>query len=179
MIIIMGSVGSGKTEQGERLAKKLDCPTISTSQLLRDNPTKRRLEYMQAGKLVADSDVLELLEPALKMVGADKKEVILDGAPRSIPQARWMVSKIKNREVMLTGIIKLNVSDKVVLQRLLNRGRKDDKKSVVLKRLQQYHSITSPVVSYLKQNGIPVTVVNGENQPDEVERDVDRALGIV
>lgn len=178
MIIIMGSVGSGKTEQGTRLVKKLNCPRLSTSQLLRDFPGKKWHNHILSGNLVDDEEVINILKPEIEALGADKNEFILDGAPRSIPQAEWLSGEIKASRIMLTAVINLAVSDKVVLRRLINRGREDDSEQVILKRLQDYHEITQPVINYLEENDIKVHYVNGENGPDIVEKDIGAILAI-
>ncbi len=176
MIIIMGSVGSGKTEQGVRLVKKLDCPRISTSQLLRSHPASKWHGHIQSGRLVDDHEIIALLGPALQKVQAGTKECILDGAPRSVPQASWLTTEIKAGSIKLTAIINLVVSDEVVLQRLKSRGREDDQKSVILKRLEDYHAITTPVLSYLEGNGIEIHSIDGEKSPEIVESEIDKIL---
>lgn len=178
MIIIMGSVGSGKTEQGIRLVKKTGCPRISTSQLLREHPSARWHEHIKTGQLVDDQDVIGVLEPELRKIEADKKEFILDGAPRSIPQAEWLAGEIRSGRIKLTGVINLVVSDKAVLNRLMHRGREDDQEAIILKRLKDYHDITQPVIAYLEKNGIKVHQINGENDPDTVEEEVAKILNI-
>src|ERR1043166_7679705 len=118
MIILFGIVGSGKGEQGRRLLAKLNCPYISTSQLLLEHLTVDRHQAMKAGKLVNDEDMLSLLGPALEAAHVDNQESILDGAPRSLAQAKWLDAKIKNKQVKLTAIIYLKVPKEVVLRRL-------------------------------------------------------------
>lgn len=169
MIIIMGAIGSGKSEQTKRLADRLHCPRLSTSQLLRDNPTPERQARMQAGELVDDQEIIELLTDEFKKINAAKTEFLLDGAPRSITQAKWMLEKIRSGEIMLTAIIKLDVSKEVVISRLSKRGREDDKEEIILKRLSDYDSVTTPVVDFFRQNDIDVHEVDGEKDLDQVE----------
>lgn len=176
MIIIMGAIGSGKSEQAIRLAKKLGCPRISTSQLLRDNLTPEREAKMRAGELVNDQEVMELLDVELQKIGAGKTECVLDGAPRSLVQAEWLKRKFDAGEVKLTAIIKLNVSKQSVLERLQKRSREDDKEEIILKRLADYEAITTPVIDYFRQNNIEVTEVNGELSLDEVEQEIANAI---
>lgn len=174
MIIIMGSVGSGKSEQTARLAARLFIPRISTSNLLRRELTPEREAKMRAGDLVDDQDVIEILEPVLEQL---KTDFILDGFPRSVPQAEWLVNKIKSGEVKLRAIIKLNVSDDVVLERMLARGRYDDEKEIIIHRLETYKEITTPVVDYLRSQHIEVNEVDGETTPDAVEAAIKKVLG--
>lgn len=178
MIIIMGSVGSGKTEQGSRLVNKINCPRISTSQLLREHPEKKWHSHILSGKLVDDEEVIRALQPALEAVNAHSQEVILDGAPRSIPQAEWLRGEIAAGRIKLTAIFNLVVSDEVVLHRLMSRGREDDQRQVIMKRLKDYHEITQPVLDYLSGNGIKIHHIDGEKDPDSVEMQIDKILGI-
>lgn len=178
MIIIMGSVGSGKTEQGSRLVKKLNCPRISTSQLLREHPERKWHSHIREGRLVNDEDIIDILNRAFTDLGADSTEFILDGAPRSIPQAEWLTEEIKAGRVLLTAVINLKVSDDVVLKRLMDRGREDDQEPVILNRLRDYHAITQPVLKYLTDNEIKVHHIDGENNPDQVEKDINKVLGV-
>lgn len=178
MIIIMGAIGSGKSEQASRLAEKLGCPRISTSKLLRDNLTPEREAKMRAGELVNDREVLGLLSVELTKIEADKKECVLDGAPRSVEQAKWLKSKFDSGEVRLTAIIKLNVSKECVLERLQKRAREDDREDIILRRLADYEAITTPVIDYFRQNEVKVSEVNGELGLDEVQQAVNKAVGI-
>jgi len=176
MIIIMGAVGSGKSEQTLRLANRLHIPRISTSSVLKANLTPEFEAKMAVGDLVDDQEVIKLLDAELIKVGADKNEFILDGSPRSVVQAEWLVGKIKDKSIKLGAIIKLNVSNEVVLGRMLKRGRDDDKKDIILRRLDNYYKITNPVVDYLRSHGITVHEVNGELTPDAVEAEIAKLL---
>lgn len=176
MIILMGPVGSGKSEQTKRLAARLKVDTISTSQLLRDNLTPGREAKMLAGDLVDDSEVIELLKPALKAKHDSGADFILDGFPRSIPQAEWLVSQIKTGQVRLKAVIKLDVSDKAVLTRLLARGRADDTKDIIAHRLKVYHQTTNPIVKYMRTQGISVHQIAGEQPPDVIEAQINRII---
>jgi len=176
MIIFFGTVGSGKTEQGERLAKRLNCPRISTSQLLRAHSDPFHLQQIAQGTLVSDQAVLNLLGPELKSIGADKNEFILDGSPRSIGQAKWIINLVETGEIKFTAIIYLKVSAQTVIDRLIKRGRADDKQDIIHHRLDEYTKITTPVLDYLKQAGYAVDVVDGSPSPEEVEKSIQRVL---
>ena len=175
MIIIMGSVGSGKSEQTNRLSARLNLPHISISNLLRLYLTPEREAKMLAGDLVDDEDVIEILEPVLKNIPAGQ-DFILDGFPRTVPQAEWLASKFKSGEVKLKAIIKLDVSDQTVLTRMLSRGRADDQKEVILHRLETYHKMTKPVVDYFRSKDIAVHDIDGEQTPDTVEVQIKKVL---
>lgn len=176
MIIIMGAVGSGKSEQSKRLMARLKCPRISTSQLLRENLTPVSAAKMKAGDLVDDEEIIGLLKPLLQKMKSESSEFILDGFPRSVPQAEWLLEQVKNDGVALTAIIKLEVSGEAVLKRLLKRGREDDKKDIILHRLDTFERTTTPVVDYLRGQGIKVHEIDGELSPDSVEGQIQKVL---
>lgn len=172
MIILFGAIGSGKTEQGQRLARRLRCPWISTSRLLRAHSDPLHLQQIAQGSLVGDQDVLDILDPELKKAGADKNELILDGAPRSTGQAQWLIDKIKAGEIKFTAIIYLKVPEQMVVERLIKRGRADDKPDIIHHRLGEYTLVTRPVLKYLEQAGYHVDVVDGSPLPEQVERNI-------
>lgn len=178
MIIIFGTIGSGKTEQGERLARRLNCPRVSSSQLLRASSDRLILKQIAEGTLVGDQSVMDLLEAEFKKIGADKKEFILDGFPRSVAQAQWLASKIKAGVVKFTAIIYLQVPEKEIMDRLLKRGREDDKEDIIRHRLNEYDKNTQPVLDYLRQAGYQIEEVDGSSPPDEVEKNISRVLGV-
>ena len=176
MIIIMGAIGSGKSEQATRLAASLGCPHISTSRLLQENLTPELEAKMHAGELISDEKILGLLDKELAGVRASTNQCVLDGAPRSVIQAEWLVKKQEAGQIKIDSVIKLNVSDQTVLNRLLKRGREDDTKEVILHRLSEYTKITEPVVEYFRQQGVGVHEINGELSLDEVEAEIKKVI---
>ncbi len=172
MIVLFGAIGSGKTEQGDRLASRLKCPRTSSSHLLRQNHNPLHLRQIAEGALVSDQDVIKLLEPELQKIGADKNEFILDGFPRSIAQAKWLVEQIKSGQVKFTAIIYLKVPRQAVIDRLLKRGREDDKEEIIRRRLDEYTNVTTPVLDYLRRNGYKVYEVDGAAAPQQVEKNI-------
>jgi adenylate kinase len=111
MIILFGIAGSGKGTQAEILSKRLNCPTLSSGEVLRQNKNNPKiLDALSAGKLVDDEIIMSLLEDELTKIHADTQEFVLDGTPRSINQAQWLVDKIKNGKLHLTAIININLS---------------------------------------------------------------------
>ena len=176
MIILFGVVGSGKSEQAKRLLDHFSCPYISTSHLLRDNLTPDRRAKMLAGKLVDDEEILQLLGPALDKARAGEQECILDGAPRSIVQAKWLMKRIQKGDIKLTATIYLKVSKKDVLKRLLARGRDDDKREIISQRFSQYDKITTPVLDYLREEGCKIEEVDASKSPEEVEAEIQKVL---
>jgi adenylate kinase len=176
VIILFGVLGSGKSEQAARMVSKLKCPHISTSQLIREQGNKEWINQTLQGKLLPDDIIFELLEPALKKIHADKQEFILDGAPRSIGQAKWLIQRIRSGEIKLTAIIHLKVSRKTTIERMLKRGREDDTKEVINERFKQYETNTKPVLDYLREQGFEVIDIDGEWSSDMVELEIWKVL---
>lgn len=176
MIILFGVVGSGKSEQASRIERKLNCPRLTVSQLLRERAKPRWEKLMQAGVLVSDEEIVQLLEPELEKIHAESQEFILDGAPRSVGQAEWLVKKIKAGEVKLTAIIHLKVSRETTVARMLKRGREDDTEEVIGERFKQYETKTTPVLDFLRRHGYEVIDVDGEWSADVVEQQIWKVL---
>lgn len=172
MIIFMGPVGSGKSEQTHRLADSRGLQTISMSQLLRDALTPQRKARMLAGDLVDDEEIINLLRPQLAKVKATNVDFIMDGFPRSLSQAKWLAQQVKDGQVKLLAIFKLNVSNETVLKRLLARGREDDTKEIINHRLNIYYQTTDPVIDYLKSQNLPVYELDGEQPVEDVAQKI-------
>lgn len=172
MIILFGIVGSGKSEQAKQLVSKLGCPHISTSRLLREKSNPDWDSLIMAGKLVPDEDIFSLLEPEFEKIDAGHKEFILDGAPRSIGQAKWIVEKIRSGQLKLTDIVYLRVPRELVVQRLLARRRSDDQEHIISNRFKEYDNITTPVLDYLRSQGYKINQIDGRGTIDEVEKQI-------
>src|SRR5437016_1190355 len=135
MIVLLGIVGSGKGTQAQILAKRLDCPIITTGDILRSQRDDPRVKAaVDNGALVTDDVLLPMLEDEFKRIGADKNEFILDGTPRNVEQAGWLVNKVKKGEIKLRAVIHLNLSLDAALKRLQLRGRHDDNEATINER---------------------------------------------
>ncbi|MEX0881467.1 MAG: nucleoside monophosphate kinase [Candidatus Saccharimonadales bacterium] len=176
MIILFGVVGSGKSEQASRLIAKLHCPYISTSRLIKDKNNPEWNKLITAGNLLDDQATLSILEPELEKIDTINKEFILDGAPRSIGQAEWLIEKVNTGKIKLTAIIHLVVSRRTAMERLLKRGREDDEEDIISERFRQFDSITTPVLNYLRSHNFTVNEVDGEWSSDIVEQQIWRVL---
>jgi len=179
MIIIVGIAGAGKSTQGQILAAKLGCPWLSTGQLLRDHLVDSKvLKKMLSGNLLTDDVLFPLLETEFKRLGADRNELILDGTPRTMPQAHWLGDKIKSGHVKLTAVVHLVVSKKTVEKRLLSRGRPDDTIAAIQKRLAEFEQTVLPVVNYFKEQGYKVVEIDGEGPVEEDAKKIAMALNL-
>lgn len=181
VLVLLGPPGSGKGTQAVLLQKKMELPQISTGDLFRDHQKRetpiglKAKEYMAKGQLVPDEIVLDMLFDRISSPDC-KKGFILDGFPRTIPQAEMLSQKLKNYQVK---VIALEVPDADIIKRLSNRlvcescnaiyhridlppkidgicdvdqgkliQRADDREEVILKRLVVYHEQTEPVKEY-------------------------------
>lgn len=176
MIILAGPVGSGKSEQGQRLAKKLGCPWVSMGELLRARTVGTQRELMKKGNLVDDKYVLSLLEAHLNTLGARHRELVLDGIPRTVNQAKWLLAKIEAKEIMLTAIIQFKISQSEIMKRLMARGREDDRPEVIQRRLEEYRNNTQKALEYLAARGVKIDEIDGEGIPEDVEKSIQQVL---
>ena len=171
-VILVGPPGSGKGTQGERLQSELGIPKFSTGDILRAAVSERTplgieaKRYMDSGNLVPDEVVIGLIEECLK--GEDARDGwILDGFPRTIPQAEALDALLDLVGQSHDCTICLDVPDEEIVQRMLARGRDDDKEDVIRERLQVYRDKTAPLIKYYSQKGTLKTV-DGNRSPDSV-----------
>lgn len=162
-VIIFGAPGSGKGTQSEFLIEKYGFDHISTGDLLRaaiKNETelgKAAKGYMDAGQLVPDELIIGLIDAVL----SDRKPkvgLILDGFPRTIPQADALSELLKKYDTAVHAVLDLQVADEELVERLLKRGvdsgRSDDNMETIQKRLAVYHAQTAPLAGYYAERGL-------------------------
>jgi adenylate kinase len=189
-LILLGAPGAGKGTQAEILKEKLAIPTISTGNILREavkNETPLGLEakgYMESGKLVPDALVISIIEERLTKEDC-KNGFILDGFPRSIPQAE----ALEEMGVKIDKVLNIEVEDEAIIERMSGRRvcsgcgasyhvkynpsekenvcdkcgkslyvRDDDAAETVKKRLDTYHEQTEPLKDFYAKKGLLVNV---------------------
>lgn len=192
-LILLGAPGAGKGTQAEKICAKLSIPAISTGNILREAmaaKTEMGLKaksYIDAGKLVPDEVVIGIIEDRLKAEDC-KNGFILDGFPRTIPQAE----ALDKMGVRIDRVLEIYVPDEKITARLSGRRvclkcgatyhteykkpkaegvcdvcgeklvqRKDDMPETVLDRLKTYHEQTEPLKGYYEKKGI-LRVVEGQ-----------------
>tara|TARA_B000000475_G_scaffold151152_1_gene121716 strand:- start:698 stop:1330 length:633 start_codon:yes stop_codon:yes gene_type:complete len=206
-IVLFGPPGAGKGTQAARITQTTGLPQVSTGDMLRaavKNGTKTGLEakkYMDAGKLVPDSIIIDLIKDRVQESDA-VNGLMFDGFPRTIPQAEAL-SKITE----VTHVIAINVPDERIVERICGRyscgscgivfhdtfnptkqdgvcdecgstdmkRRADDNEDTVLQRLSAYHEQTSPLADWYDDLGI-LRNVNGDKAIDEITKDILIAL---
>ena len=201
-LILLGPPGSGKGTQGERLQQDLELPYYATGDILRaavregtdlGNEAK---QYMDAGDLVPDDVIVGVIAEKIDEHEAEDG-FILDGFPRTQPQADALGDKLSELGRGVTAAILIDVSDEEVVRRLGGRRtcpnghiwhtefdppeeegvcdvcgeklavRDDDKPEVIRKRLSTYHEKTEPLIEFYESNGL-LSRVNGDQPPEEV-----------
>jgi adenylate kinase len=177
MIIFMGLAGSGKSTQGQLLAAHLHCPWISTGNLLREFNTNPKVQQrMLKGEIIDDQTTLSVVEAELKRVDAAHDECILDGLPRTLYQAQWLVRKAKSGDLRITAIIHLQTSREVAKKRLLARHRPDDNEGAIAERFSEYEKVIKPILDYLRSEGFVVRDIDGETSPEATAQAIIGAL---
>lgn len=170
----MGIVGAGKGTQAKLLAEHSGYEAISTGELLRKYATEEQQQRMLKGELLDDDEIIDMVDKVLDQADNPSK-CLLDGFPRSVKQSKWVFEQIRKKRFELTAIINLVVSEDVVRKRMLARGRPDDTEESIVKRFQEYHTVTEPILEYLR-NHVRVFDVNGDQEPEAVHEDVIAAL---
>lgn len=205
IVVLLGPPGGGKGTQAVRLSQEWGIPQISTGDLFRENlknetPIGMQAKaYLDKGGLVPDEVVVDMLFARIAAPDCEQG-YILDGFPRTIPQAKAFDARLDPSRSRLVAI-SLEVPDEVIVERLTHRvvcahcgapyqeghktlcdrcggmltHRKDDTKEVVLDRLKVYHEQTEPLKEYYKKEGKLVTV-DGTRSQEEIFTEITRAL---
>lgn len=157
-IVIFGAPGSGKGTQSEYLTDRYGLHHISTGEVLRDHiarGTKLGIlanQYISKGQLIPDDLMVSILADILDNDPNATKGVILDGFPRTIPQAQALERMFEARGTKLHAVIGLDVPEDELIDRLIKRGqqsgRSDDNLDTIRKRLDVYHNQTQPLRDY-------------------------------
>jgi adenylate kinase len=183
-LLLLAPPGAGKGTQGERLAAWSGARHIAAGDLLREQARAGgrlggEIAACQArGDLVPDETVLDVLTPAV-IEAAAGGGYILDGFPRTLPQARAAAELAARLGVTLDAAIYLHAPDEVLTRRLLARasqeGRADDVADVIAHRLRVFAETTGPLVPYYAERGILVAV-EADQPPDSVTADIQAGL---
>ena len=167
MIILMGVAGAGKSMQGKLLADEHGYAWISTGEILRVLVTGKRRQEMLEGKLLSDEEVVNILDKVLELIDTTQ-EFVLDGFPRTVPQADWLIRQAEQGRFTFSAVVHLAASEDVVRQRLVDRGRVDDTEEAITKRFDEYHTVTLPIIDHFKKEGIHVYDIDAAQTPREV-----------
>jgi len=183
-LVFLGPPGSGKGTQAVRLAEKKGLVHLSTGEVLRaavkaGTELGRKADgYMSSGELVPDDLIISLIEEKIA-AGELKSGFILDGFPRTVPQARSLDEMFEKNRIALDMAILLDVDDDEILKRLKGRaeaeGRADDTEEVILNRLEVYRRQTQPIEDLYRQKSILVDIP-GKDTPENIFAAIVRAV---
>lgn len=167
MIVFFGPAGAGKSVQGQMLAARQGWRWLSAGQLLRDTHDIEIIKEMQTGKLVNPETVNKLMGEALKRA-TNIDRVILDGFPRQLSQAKWLVEMEPEHQRSIQLVIVLEVPRGELLKRIEVRGRIDDTPEAVDERLKIYRTEMYPILSYFTEQGISIAHIDGTGTVGQV-----------
>jgi adenylate kinase len=192
-IILLGPPGSGKGTQAQRLVQRHGIVQLSTGEMLRaavaaGTPVGLRAkDIMASGGLVPDDVVVGVIADRIEQPDA-KKGFILDGFPRTVPQAEALDDLLKHKHLKLDAVIELRVNESALLQRvetrvaeMRSRGeevRVDDTPEVLTRRLAAYRSLTEPLIHYYSERRKLLTV-DGMMTIEQVTREIGRILAAI
>lgn len=189
-LILLGPPGAGKGTQAQRIVEKYGIPQLSTGDMLRaavkagTEVGVRAKAVMDAGGLVSDDIVNQIV--AERVQDADcAKGFILDGYPRTVPQAKALTDNLRNDGLELDAVIELKVDEDKLMQRIEKRVadtvasggavRADDNPESFRKRLVEYREKTAPLSEYYHQEGA-LKVLDGMKPIDDVTAAIDAIL---
>ena len=183
-VLLLGVQGSGKGTQAKRLAAEYGLAHVATGDMLRaaiaeGTPLGQRVKPIyNAGDLVPDELMIELIRERLAQVDTGGG-FILDGFPRTTPQADALDSMLAEIDRPLTVVLELQVPDEVAIERLRKRavdeGRSDDMPEAIAKRIALYHEQTKPLVSHYRLAGNLVGI-HGDRPENEVFAEIQQAI---
>ena len=183
-VLLLGVQGSGKGTQAKRLASEYGLAHVATGDMLRTaiadgTPLGQRVKPIyDAGDLVPDDLMIELIRERLAQPDTEAG-FILDGFPRTMPQADALDSMLAEIDRPLTVVLELQVPDEVAIERLRKRadeeGRSDDTPEAIAKRIELYHDLTKPLVSHYRLAGNLVGI-HGDRPENEVFAEIQHAV---
>ena len=203
IVIFLGPPGAGKGTQAQFLNKDYGFIQISTGDILREAVKKGTelgklaKKYMDEGKLVPDDVIVGIIKEKLEELG--DTNIILDGFPRTIPQAQALDKMLQEKGKEVDAAILFDITDEEVIKRLSGRRvdpktgkvyhiefnpppegveviqRDDDKEEVIRKRLDVYHQQTEPLVEYYKKQN-KLYVVDASKSVEEVYKEIKNVL---
>jgi adenylate kinase len=189
-LILLGPPGSGKGTQAKRLVHRYGIVPLSTGEMLRaavvaETPIGLQAkDIMAAGGLVPDEIVIGIISDRIDQPDA-RKGFILDGFPRTVPQAGALDELLKKKHLKLDAVIELRVNESALLERVEKRAeemrargeevRIDDTPEVLTKRLASYRALTEPLIHYYSERRKLLTV-DGMMTIEHVTREINRIL---
>ena len=192
-LILLGPPGAGKGTQAQRLVQKYGIVQLSTGEMLRaavaaETPVGLQAkDVMASGALVPDEIVIGIISDRLDQPDM-KNGFILDGFPRTVPQAAALDELLKRKHIRLDAVVELRVNESALLDRVETRVaemrargeevRIDDTPEVLSKRLANYRTLTEPLIHYYSERRKLLTV-DGMMTIEHVTREINRILSAI
>jgi adenylate kinase len=192
-LILLGPPGAGKGTQAQRLIQKYGIVQLSTGEMLRSAVAAQTpiglqaKDIMASGSLVPDEMVIGIISDRLDQPDM-KNGFILDGFPRTVPQAEALDELLKKKHIKLDAVVELRVNESALLNRVETRVaemrargeevRVDDTPEVLSKRLASYRTLTEPLIHYYSERRKLLTV-DGMMTIEHVTREINRILGAI
>ncbi|MBC8044030.1 MAG: adenylate kinase [Rhizobacter sp.] len=183
-LILFGPPGVGKGTQAKRLSEKYHLAHISTGDLFRaaikkETPLGQTAkQYLDKGELVPDSVTTGLVEDILASPEA-AVGFVLDGFPRTVPQAEALETLLRKHRHTLDGVINLVVAEAELIRRLSGRReaehRSDDSEETVRHRMEIYHNSTEPVLAYYRKKNLAIDI-DADRLIDMVTQAIENAV---
>jgi adenylate kinase len=183
-ILLLGPQGAGKGTQGRLISAEYGIPHVATGDMLRSAIAagtelgRKAAPLLSAGELVPDEIMIGLIRDRLTQEDA-RNGFVLDGYPRTTPQAEAFDALLEEIEAPLSVVFEFQLPEEVCVERLSRRaeeeGRADDTPEAIRTRLRLYHEQTEPLVEYYRARGNLVGV-RADRPVDEVFGEIQRAL---
>ena len=171
-IILIGPPGAGKGTQCQRLLDLLAVPHLSTGEMLRNAVRQATPEgvaarqYMEQGQLVPDALIVGMVIKRLELADC-RKGFLLDGFPRTLPQAATLDDLLERRAMSVDGVIELAVPREELVRRMTARRRADDNPEIFSKRIVSFEQQTAPLLEYYRRQK-KLATIDGMGAADEI-----------
>ncbi|KIL89782.1 adenylate kinase 1 [Fusarium avenaceum] len=194
-MILIGPPGAGKGTQAPKIKERFSCCHLATGDMLRSQVTKKTplgveaKKIMDAGGLVSDEIMIGMIKEELNNNKECQGGFILDGFPRTVPQAEGLDAMLAERNQKLQHAVELQIDDSLLVARITGRldymkdditgepliQRSDDNADALKKRLVTYHKQTKPVVGYYQKTGI-WSGLDASQEPGQVWKNMLKVL---
>tara|TARA_B100000963_G_scaffold91441_1_gene78690 strand:- start:34 stop:594 length:561 start_codon:yes stop_codon:yes gene_type:complete len=177
-LLFLGPPGAGKGTQAALISELNSYLHLSTGELLRKEVTRKTdlgikvKEIINSGKLVDDELVLAIVK---KNLYSNTKGWILDGYPRNLSQANSLSDVLDELNQSLEIVFYLNLDEEILIERLLNRGRKDDNEQTIKTRLEIYQETTKPLIDYYQKLNI-LEYIDGNRDLTIISEDIKQKM---
>lgn len=175
-LVLIGAPGAGKGTQAAKICQHYNIAHISTGDILRREVAEcstlgqQVKKYLDQGELVPDALILDIIKHRLNQEDC-KQGFLLDGFPRSVPQAEGLSELLALSNQKIKAVVNLQVNETELVKRLVNRakqsGRSDDNEQVIKNRLRVFREQTEPLVEYYSRQG-QLVQVDGMGEIEQV-----------